>query len=556
MRMTLGLVFAAAIAAFSLPAIDAGHAQYKEYRSYQVKPTQRYVAPKVNRAVAPKQNYATPGHSGGGYKGPGRGGGDGYRPPGRGGRGIPGWVGPAAIGVIGGIIATTPPADAMPPGPFIEDPNFVDENDIVRPPPRNTRRAPPPPRQPQTARRGSGVPPAGETRMVPDEVVIELPNTTSAQAVDALQRRFRLERLESQTMTLAGTTFYRWRIPDRRSVPAVVRALETSNAVASAQPNYLFTLQQSGPEKVEPTEVKADPNAVVTRPKATGDMRVGDPAQYALTKLRLGEAHALANGENVLVAVIDSGVDLTHPELAGAVVGTFDTLKSPPKGHEHGTAIASLITGQGRLKGTAPGARILAVRAFDPNGSSAEATTFNIMKGLDWSVANGARIINMSFAGPADPAIQRSLEAARKKGVVSIAAAGNEGPKAKPLYPAAYAGVIAVAATDAEDKIYKGSNQGRHITVAAPGVDILVAIPEGGYKMLTGTSMSAAEVSGIVALMLQRNPNLTPDAVRSMLAATARDLGPKGRDDAFGAGLTDAYRALTDDAPRVSNAAR
>lgn len=555
MRMTFGLAFAAVLAALSLPAADAARAQNYEIRSNQIKPggKQKYVAPKKNY-VAPARSASHGGGKGGGNIGrPGHGN-DGYRPPNRGNR-IPGWVGPA-IGVIPGIIATMPPADAMPPGRFIDDPDFIDEDDVVNQPPRANRRPPPPPRQPQTARRPSGAPPSGETRLVPDEVVIELPNSVSPRQVEALQRRFRLERLESQAMPLAGTTFYRWRIPDRRSVAAVVRALEASGAVASAQPNYLFALQQATPEKIEPTEVKADPNAAVAPPKADGAINAGDPAQYALAKLRLGEAHALANGDNVLVAVIDSGVDLSHPELQGAVAGTFDTLKSAPKPHAHGTAIAALIAGKGRLKGAAPAARVLAVRAFDPDGDSAAATTFNILKGIDWSVANGARIINMSFAGPADPAIQRAIEAAYKRGVVSIAAAGNEGPKSPPLYPAAYATVIAVAATDANDDIYSGSNRGRHIAVAAPGVDLVVAVPEAGYQVSTGTSYSAAEISGIVALMLQRKPDMTPDAVRAMLMATAKDLGPKGRDDAFGAGLADAYRAVTEDTPRLSNAAR
>jgi subtilisin family serine protease len=260
--------------------------------------------------------------------------------------------------------------------------------------------------------------------------------------------------------------------------------------------------------------------------------------------MRLPEAHGLANGDNVLVAVIDSGVDATHPELAGAVVGSLDTLKPPFAAHDHGTAIAALIAGRERLTGASPAARILAVRAFDPAGGSAEGTTFNILKGLDWSAARGARVINMSFAGPADPAIARSLAAARKKGIVLVAAAGNAGAKSAPLYPAADPNVIAVTATDSADKLFDGSNRGRHIAVAAPGVDVLIAVPNGGYQVSTGTSYSAAEVSGIVALMLQYKGTLSPDQVRDTLLATAKDLGPPGRDDDFGAGLTDAYGAL------------
>ena len=194
------------------------------------------------------------------------------------------------------------------------------------------------------------------------------------------------------------------------------------------------------------------------------------------------------------------------------------------------------------------------MRAFDPNGASAEGTTFGILKGLDWAAAHGARVINMSFAGPSDPAIHRSLVAAHKKGIVLVAAAGNAGPKSPPLYPAADPEVIAVSATDADNHLFEQSNRGRHIAVAAPGAQVLVAIPDGGYEISSGTSYSAAEVSGVVALMLARNARLTPNEVRSALLSTAHDLGPKGRDALFGAGLVDAFAALrAEGAPEVAS---
>jgi subtilisin family serine protease len=336
---------------------------------------------------------------------------------------------------------------------------------------------------------------------------------------DALQRRFRLTRIESQRFQLSNTTLYRWRIPDRRSVATVVRSLEGDRLVASAQPNYLFALQED---------------------QATA---AGDPAQYSLAKLRLPQAHALAKGANVLVAVIDSGVEANHPDLAGSVAETFDAIPAGAP-HKHGTAIAGLIAAHRKLLGAAPGARILAVRAFDPKEAGAEGTTFNILKGIDWAAARGANVINISFAGPPDPAIRRSLEAARRKGIVLIAAAGNAGANSPPLYPAADPNVIAVTSTDANDKLFEQASGGRHIALAAPGTQILVAIPDNGYEMSSGTSYSAAEVSGIVALMLQRKPGLTPDQMRSILRATARDLGPKGPDVMYGAGLANAYGAL------------
>lgn len=445
-------------------------------------------------------------------------------PPSRGGGGgnhggghFGGWGGVVG-GVVGGIITAIP----QTPQPGYVDDGTIDDD------------APPPGRRPpqRAARRVSHAPPAGERRMVPDEVVIELRNSATPQQIDALQRRFRLTRIAQTPIGLTATTFYRWHIPDRRSVAAVVRQLEADRLVASAQPNYQFTLQQT----------EASPE--------------GDPAQYELAKLHLPQAHALAKGDHVRVAVIDSAVDTAHPDLSGAIAETFNATGTPLEPHPHGTAIAALIAAHGKLVGAAPDASILAVRAFDPKGGSAQGTTFAILKGIDWAVAQHARVINMSFAGPADPAMQRALQAAYKKGIVLIAAAGNAGPKSPPLYPAADPEVIAVTATDAQDKLLAVANRGRHIAVAAPGADLLVAIPNGGYEVSSGTSYSAAEVSGIAALLIQRQGDLKPGRLREILTASARDLGRPGRDAEFGAGLVDAYKAVTAETPPVASAPR
>jgi subtilisin family serine protease len=357
---------------------------------------------------------------------------------------------------------------------------------------------------------------------VPDEVVAQLPPGASAQALAQIETQHRLTRLDSQTLQLSGGMIVRWRIPDQRSVPTVIRALEAAGgAVAAAQPNYLFALQD----------------------ETTGTGARGDPAQYAVRKLHLTEAHALARGEKVLVAMIDSGVDAVHPELAGMIAESFDAVPGEAA-HSHGTAIAGAIAARGRLLGVAPGSRILAARAFGAKEGSAQATTFNILKSIDWAAQSGARIINMSFAGPRDPAIERELAAAYQRNIVLIAAAGNAGPKSAPLYPAADKHVIAVAATDARDKLFDRSNRGRYITIAAPGVDILAPAPSGAYQITSGTSIAAAFVSGLAALLIERSPDLTPAQVRSILQATAHDLGRRGPDDEFGAGLADAYRAL------------
>src|SRR5206468_5565766 len=130
----------------------------------------------------------------------------------------------------------------------------------------------------------------------------------------------------------------------------------------------------------------------------------------------------------------------------------------------------------------------------------------------------------------------RALKSAGDKGTILIAAAGNAGPKSPPLYPAANPNVIAVTATDMDNKIFSGANRGKHVAIAAPGVDILVPAPEGTYQLTTGTSVATAHISGIVALLLERNPQLKPDEIRKILTGSAKRLGPNNE---FGAGLVD-----------------
>jgi len=393
------------------------------------------------------------------------------------------------------------------------------------------------PAQNARPRTGSGVPPAGERRYVPREVVIGLASDMSPRALADLARRHRLTPVEAEQIALTGTTYHRWRIADGRSVSDVIRALEVDGVVRTAQPNYRFTLAQS-------------PQALGGAPEEQKDANV----QYAPGKLHLAEAHRFATGAKVLVAVIDSGIDTSHPEIADAVADSYEAIAPAGPPHFHGTGMAGAIVARSRITGSAPGARLLAIRAFSGDEEKSEATTVSILKGLDWAMAHGARVINMSFAGPYDPDIARGLAAARQKGAVLVAAAGNAGPKSPPLYPAADKNVIAVTATNSDNQLLPQANRGRYIAVAAPGVDVLVPSPGTEYRMSTGTSVAAAEVSGIAALLIELQPALTPDEVRKILQSTALDLGPKGIDEQYGAGLVDAQRAVLSLAP--STAAR
>jgi subtilisin family serine protease len=368
--------------------------------------------------------------------------------------------------------------------------------------------------------RRDGTQTAGLTlRAITGELVAEF---DSSQSADQLARRHGLARVDSQNFALLGASIGLFRVTDRRSTEIARRDLASDASVRSVQLNFRYFMQQ---QKAALSE--------------------GDPAQYALSKLRLPEAHTLAHGANVTIAVIDSGIDVKHPELVNSIGDTFDALGSKEGPHAHGTGIAGAMVAHARLMGSAPEARILAIRAFGTTPSGAESTSYVILKGLDYAAEHGAQIVNMSFAGPRDPVIERAIAATAAKGIVLVAASGNAGPKSPPLYPAANPNVIAVSATDAQDRLFAASNRGNHIAISAPGVDIFLPAPDEKYQMTSGTSFAAAYVTGIAALVLERNPALKPEEVRTILTRTARDLGAPGRDDLFGAGEADAYAAVS-----------
>ena len=359
-------------------------------------------------------------------------------------------------------------------------------------------------------------------RAVRNELVAEIDGALSNAEADELARRHGLERIASQSFRLLGSTIGLFRIVDNRPVDTVRRELAADGSVRSVQLNFRYFLQD---QKKTPVE--------------------GDAAQYAVAQLRLPQAHAVARGMNVTIAVIDSGIDARHPELANSVADSFDALGSKEGAHTHGTGIAGAIVAHARLMGSAPEARLIAIRAFGSGSKGAESTSYVILRGLDYAAEHGAQIINMSFAGPKDPLIERGIAATAARGILMVAAAGNAGAKSPPLYPAANPNVVAVSGTDAQKRLFTASNRGNHIAIAAPGVDIFLPAPDEKYQIASGTSFSAAYVSGVAALIMERNPALKPADVRAILTNTARDVGAPGRDEQFGAGEADAFAAVT-----------
>jgi subtilisin family serine protease len=387
-------------------------------------------------------------------------------------------------------------------------------------------------------------PPPGETRFRPGEVLVAIAPDTPPATVARILRDHRLTEAEVANISLLGTSIRLWRVRDGRSVASVVRELAGEPSLTRIQPNYVYELQQE-PAAAAPTPAPAPPEPAAPPP----------PQQYSLAKLHVDAGDDMVVSDPIRIAVIDTAIDDTHPDLAGAVEARFDAIggAGPPRTLDHGTSMAGAIAARGRVKGVAPSVRILSARAFDSEGGKSLGSTLSILKGIDWAATERARVVNMSFAGPLDPVMHDTLAAAFAKGMMLVGAAGNAGPQSPPLYPAADEKVVAVTATDADDKLYARANVGPYVAVAAPGVDVLLPTPRGGYAFETGTSVSSALVSGVAALLLERRPSSTPAELKRLLMTTATPLGTGAQAAAFGAGLVDARRAIMTEAAPTTN---
>ncbi len=244
----------------------------------------------------------------------------------------------------------------------------------------------------------NGMPPLGEDRFIQNELLVFAVRGLSQQMMNDILRRIGMTLIDQQSLGTLGVTVYKFRIDNpNMSVRDALRALQAAfPAVPLFQPNYVYVAGQQQPDAA---------------PASRGDGQRGDAAQYTLEKLKLPDVHRLVKGANVPIAVIDSEIDAAHPDLQGVVAQRFSAVGAPEKPHAHGTGMAGAIASRQKVVGIAPSARLFAVHAFS-SAATAESTTYHILKGIDWSVTQGARIINMSFAGPKDPALERALKAA------------------------------------------------------------------------------------------------------------------------------------------------
>lgn len=238
------------------------------------------------------------------------------------------------------------------------------------------------------------------------------------------------------------------------------------------------------------------------------------------------------------IGLIDTRVAGSHPALLRARITQRDFVSSRnPRPELHGTAIASILVGNASdYRGLVPDARLFAASVFeDLPGRPATATTVSLVRALEWMAQQGVGIVNMSLTGPPNAVLGATIDRLRKRGVVIVAAIGNDGPSAAPLYPAGYETVVSVTATTLDNKVYRLANRGTYLDFSAPGVNIVHAAPGGGLQASTGTSMAAPFVAAALLAASDRSGRIS-DAQRLRLEQDALDLGSPGRDEVYGYG--------------------
>jgi type VII secretion-associated serine protease mycosin len=280
--------------------------------------------------------------------------------------------------------------------------------------------------------------------------------------------------------------------------------------------------------------------------------------QWYLTDLRIAEAHRITKGAGVTVALIDSGVDPDHPDLAGALLPGLSTVESNLSGVKgtddvdgHGTTMAGIIAGRGHgsgagVIGIAPAAKILPIAI----GGTALKPSSYVVEAVDFAIQKHAGVINMSFGGAEDEAVHAAIRKAQAADIVMIAAAGNDDAVGNSAgqYPGRYQEVLTVGAYGENRKIASISITGPHVDLAAPGDKIMsTTMGHAGYELSTGTSDATAIVSGAAALLRAKYPDMSAAEVVHRLTATADDAGVAGRDDTYGYGLLNVVKALTAD---------
>lgn len=324
-----------------------------------------------------------------------------------------------------------------------------------------------------------------------------------------------------------------------RPVEQVIAELQNDPAVEFAEPDYVIQVA----EEVQVAAV------------GVNDPRTGD--QYSLDRMKVRDAWSRSKGASNVIAVLDTGIQYTHPDLQGRIVAGWDFVNNdndPRDDNRHGTWVSGIIAANSNngvgIAGISWTDKIMPVKIMNAGGSG---YTSDLALGIRWAADHGASIINMSVGGfPADTAVRSAVDYAWSKNIVLVGAAGNNGTE-ELFYPASFPNVISVSATQVDDEFTHWSSYGQAVDVSAPGDAVLTTDCGGcsmssagspGYAQISGTSFASPNVAGVVALIRARYPTWTAQQVVDRLYATVDDRGYAGWDNRYGRGRVNAYRAL------------
>jgi minor extracellular protease Epr len=293
-------------------------------------------------------------------------------------------------------------------------------------------------------------------------------------------------------------SFVRFAVPEGQRLGAALKAFKALAGNADVSVDHLYFA--SGRTAPAPSAAGLAPSAPVTTPA---------------------------------IGLIDGGV-AAHPSLSG-LMEQRGFAPGAPLASAHGTAVASLIAGRGSIRGSAPGAALLAADVYGNTAVGGSATA--IARALGWMAQRQVPVVTISLVGPDNSLLRAAVRAAQGKGMLVVAAVGNDGPAAPPSYPASLPGVLAITGVDARERALPEAGRALHVDFAAPGADMKGAAPDGGITQLRGTSFAAPLAAGRLAALYPR-PNIGAiEAAVRILIADAKDLGKKGRDPVYGHGL-------------------